>query len=174
MENLKFEELTLKDITREYLDILAQLSPQKDLSHVSIEDAKKAHIRNKHGGRINYILKRYTPTSGHHFSLINEEIIGAASIIFDHRILSWPKCAAHVEDVCIRKDLHGFGYGRILMDHIKEAARAKNAYKLILSCAEYNIKFYKKCGYMQSCATMRKDFDEDYPVIVKELSDSDI
>ena len=83
--------------------------------------------------------------------------------------MNFPNPSAHVEDIAIRKDLHGFGYGKILMDHIKETARAKNAYKIILSCADYNIKFYKKCGFIQSCATMRFDFDEDYPVEIEEI-----
>ena len=162
MENLKFEELTIKDINRSYLDILAQLAPNKDLSHLSIEGAQKAHIRNKHRGRINYILKEIVNDSN---IIIEERIVGIGSIIFDYRIANWPRPAAHVEDIAIRKDLHGFGYGKALMDHIKAAAQAKKAYKVILSCSEYNIKFYKKCGFIQTCATMRYDFDEDCYVV---------
>ena len=170
MENLKFEELTLEDINRDYLDILSQISPERDLSHISVEDAKKAHRRNKLRGRINYVLKRWIsdPAKPRTCTIIMETI-GVGSIIFDYRIATWPRPSCHVEDVAIKKTLHGFGYGRILMGFIEGAARAKNAYKLILSCNDYNTKFYKKCGYIHTCNTLRKDFDEDYPVKIEEV-----
>ena len=156
MDNLEFSELRIIDIDENYIEILSQLSPHRK-NFISVENAKKAHIKNISNNRKNYKLTK------------DEKIIGVGSIIFDYRILNFSNPSAHVEDIAIRKDLHGFGYGKILMDHIKETARAKNAYKIILSCADYNIKFYKKCGFIQSCATMRFDFDEDYPVEIEEI-----
>lgn len=149
MEKLEFSKLKPSEINREYLDILSQLSPNDDLSLLSIEEARKSHLMQIHRGRTNYILTK------------DGELIGLGSIIFDYRIPYFPRPSAHVEDIAIKKDLHGFGYGRYLMDKIKEEAHKKNAYKIILSCADYNIAFYKKCGFIHTSATMRYDFDED-------------
>jgi glucosamine-phosphate N-acetyltransferase len=149
VENLVFDELKNYEINEDYLDILSQLAPCGKME-VSVEDAKKAHIRQIHRGRKSYTLKR------------EGELVGLASIILDYRIPNYPKCAAHVEDVAIKKSEHGQGYGKVLMENLVKRAREMGAYKVILSCSDYNIKFYKKCGFIHTCATMRYDFDEDY------------
>jgi GNAT superfamily N-acetyltransferase len=145
MDLLEFSELKTYEIDRNFLKILNQLDSTNKTKDMSVIDAQRAYMTQVQYGRETYTLKKFG------------EIIGIASIIKDYRIPNWPNFSGHIEDVAIRKDLHGFGYGKILMTKLKEKLTEMGAYKAILSCSNYNIKFYKKCGFTHSCATMRID-----------------
>ncbi len=162
MENLEFIELHSTDVDKNFLEILNQLDWTNKTLEMDLRDAKIAfQYQNNNISRKMYGLK------------LDGKLIAIGSRIKDYSIIHWPRSSCHIEDIAVHPEKCGFGYGKILMKRLEEICEKEGAYKLILSCSNHNIKFYKKCGYIHSCATMRLDFDKDYPV-VKETSNSSI
>lgn len=143
MENLCFEELNLQDIDQNYLDILNELS---DTSDITVEGARKTYIKQIANKQKSFCLKK------------DGVIIGIVSTLIDYKI-AHKKPAIHIEDVAIRKDFQGKGCGKFLIDQIKTLYDGF-AYKIILDCSQKNVAFYKKCGFIQTCFTMRYDWDD--------------
>jgi glucosamine-phosphate N-acetyltransferase len=53
----------------------------------------------------------------------------------------------HIEDLIVLPEHRGKGYAKSLIEYvIKECS--KNCYKIVLTCNEEYISFYKKCGFM--------------------------
>ena len=54
---------------------------------------------------------------------------------------------AHIEDVCVKKEVRAKGLGKQLVTHLIGEAKAQGAYKITLDCAAENIGFYERCGF---------------------------
>jgi len=86
-------------------------------------------------------------------------IIGTASVILEQKLIYSGCQIAHVEEVAIRSDLCGFGYGRQLMEHIKEFCKQQKCRKMVLFCSNPNVKFYNKVGMKNSSNLMSIYFE---------------
>lgn len=90
-------------------------------------------------------------------SVVNNIVVGTASIIIEKKFIHKGGVVCHIEDVAVKKEYQGTGVGRALINHIENYAKKKGAYKLILDCSEKNKGFYEKCGFNFWQLAMRKD-----------------
>lgn len=78
------------------------------------------------------------------------EIIGALTLMMEQKFIREGGVCGHIEDVSTRKGYEKNGVGRALVEHAVSKAREGGAYKVILDCADYNLKFYENCGFKKS------------------------
>ena len=60
----------------------------------------------------------------------------------------------HIEDVVVDHGLRGKSIGRRIVSKLVDFARACGCYKVILDCAEHNVAFYSKCGFVRKDCSM--------------------
>jgi glucosamine-phosphate N-acetyltransferase len=77
----------------------------------------------------------------------NSNIIGTITIILEKKLINNVKLVCHIEDLIISTLYKNKGYGSKILDIIKEFAREKNCYKIILNCSDDLKKFYKKNSF---------------------------
>ena len=75
------------------------------------------------------------------------KIVGAGSLIVEKKFVRNLGICGHIEDIVVDQTLRGKNLGRRIIDLLKALAQANNCYKVILDCAERNVKFYEKCGF---------------------------
>lgn len=76
-----------------------------------------------------------------------DKIIASATIIFEYKFIFDISCLAHIEDVIVDINYRRKGYGKILINHLKEIAKSNNCYKLTLDCNDTNVNFYNACDF---------------------------
>lgn len=76
-----------------------------------------------------------------------KNIIGTGTIIYEYKFIHNGGIVAHIEDLIIHEKYKGNGYGKAIMEYLKEKARTKNCYKIILNCSKNTQKFYEKNGF---------------------------
>ena len=74
-------------------------------------------------------------------------IVGVGSIFIEQKIIHECGKVGHIEDIAISGEEQGRKLGYHLIKHLTEIGSDQGCYKVILDCAEKNIKFYEKCGY---------------------------
>ena len=85
----------------------------------------------------NYITYVYT---------IEESIVATAAILYEYK-LRYVQPKAYIEDVAVHPDHRGNGYGRSMVSYCYEEAKRRNAYKVVLSCSDNLIPYYKSLGF---------------------------
>ena len=76
------------------------------------------------------------------------ELIGAATVLFEKKMLRDGSIVMHVEDVVVQKSKRGKNVGKQLIQFLIDLAKRRNCYKIILNCDETVKKFYEKCGFL--------------------------
>jgi glucosamine-phosphate N-acetyltransferase len=96
-------------------------------------------------------------TNGNYMAVAedNNEIIGTATLHFQHKIIRNGGVAAFIEDVAVREKYRGHGIGAKLIEHLIENAKSYGCYKINLSCFPERVAFYERCGLKQESITMR-------------------
>jgi glucosamine-phosphate N-acetyltransferase len=141
---VEIKELSPRDVTQDLLDILHDAFKHPN---VSVPIAKK-RFRSRQSAHI------------HTFGIyLDSKLIGTASVLIELKLFGEPHKIAHVEDVAICKDLRGFGYGKKLMEYIKDFCKKKQCRKIVLYCSNDNVAFYKKLKFRNSANLMRLDLD---------------
>lgn len=140
---IQIKEIKPEELTEDVLDILTEAfkHPRLDLdtakTHMEIREPQDVHT---------FVIK------------LDGRTIGTASLLRELKLFGDEKpYIAHIEDVAIHRDFRGFGYGRQLIEYMVEWARENLCYKVILTCSNYNLKFYKKCKFRHTSNTMRID-----------------
>ena len=82
------------------------------------------------------------------------KIVGSGTIIIEPKIIHGGKNVGHIEDVIVKKTYRGFNVSQDILDLLKEEAREKNCYKVILDCAEEIQRVYIKSGFEQKGVQM--------------------
>ena len=75
------------------------------------------------------------------------EIIGCGTLIIELKMIHNYSKVGHIEDVFIRNQFRGNGYGEYLIHNLTEIAKKANCYKVILDCDKKLEGFYKKNGF---------------------------
>lgn len=83
----------------------------------------------------------------------NNEIVGYGSIFYEVKIRGGK--AGHIEDIVIKDNQRGKGFGKMIIDFLTQDAKDEKCYKVSLSCKEHNVVFYEKCGYQRDGVTMQ-------------------
>jgi ribosomal-protein-alanine N-acetyltransferase len=93
-----------------------------------------------------------------------------------HGILSVAAGESHLLNVCVHPDYHGNGFGRTLVEHLLERARAREASTIFLEVRPSNVaacELYEKLGFNE--VGIRENYypsfvgREDALVLAKEL-----
>ena len=89
------------------------------------------------------------PKNHNVFLLFDKEnnIIGTITVILERKLINNGKLVCHIEDLIICKSYKNQGYGSKFLDFIKQYAREKNCYKIILNCNIDIKKFYEKNNF---------------------------
>lgn len=83
----------------------------------------------------------------------NELVVGYGSITIEGKIRGGKM--GHVEDIVTHPRWTKKGIGRIVVNALREIARANGCYKISLQCQKHNIVFYEKCGFRASGTAMQ-------------------
>lgn len=84
-------------------------------------------------------------------------IAGTASLRFDRKFIHQGGLAARIEDVAVRHDCQGKGYGSELVIALKAEARKAGAYKVTLACRHGLRAWYERLGFKKHEDEMRID-----------------
>ena len=136
-------EISKNDLTDDYFLLLSQLSGT--LAGYSVYNMWEAYLK---GSSKTYICINY-----------DNQIIGSATILIEHKFLRCGSRVGHIEDVVVNKDCRVNGVGKALITRCIDHAKHNGCYKVILDCTNDNIPFYTKCGFEVDCMCMRKNLE---------------
>lgn len=88
-------------------------------------------------------------------AVIDELIVGTASLIIEPKFIHNGARCGHIEDVAVHPKFHMHGIGKELVKKLITIGRANNCYKLILECNDDIAPFYKKLGFKKTVNVMR-------------------
>lgn len=83
-----------------------------------------------------------------------DELIGMVTTILEPKIIHGFSYVVHIEDVVIGEKWRGYGFGKEVLEHIKQYSHSVHAYKIILNCSENVASFYEKSGFTQKNVEM--------------------
>jgi len=98
------------------------------------------------------------------------QVLATATLIFEHKFIHAGGVVGHIEDVAVRENLQGKGYGRQLVQDLIEEAERMGCYKVILDCKADVMPYYEKQGFKESQRNMRIDLPrngEGHSIIVE-------
>lgn len=84
------------------------------------------------------------------FVLVLEEghVVGCVTLFCERKFRHDAKSVLHVEDLVVDEHCRSLGYGRTILEHVKQFALRQNCYKIILNCSDDHIQnFYSKNGF---------------------------
>ena len=136
------EQLNPNSVTRPILKLLNQLGDTNKLKLAEARDIIKEQISNNH---FTYIIFQ------------DDLPLGVGSIIISKKLIRNGRKCVFFEDIAIHKKYHRRGLGKKLVQHLIKIARAVGAYKIMLTCDDKNIEFYRKLGFEICGNNMRID-----------------
>lgn len=146
--NFKIEELSEKNIKFGFFETLKNLRSDKLV--VDVEKAKK-------------ILKEIKKDPNHKIFVAisnSNEIIGSVTLFVEQKfILNFTKWG-HLEDVVTRKGYEKKGIGRALVNKATEVAKKMNCERIMLSCQDNRMDFYRNCGYVKNSNPMKNELNK--------------
>lgn len=76
------------------------------------------------------------------------KLVATGTLLLEQKFIFNCAIMAHIEDVCVKKELRRMGLGKTLVLKLLERAReVEGCYKITLDCADNNIPFYESCGF---------------------------
>ncbi len=140
-KKLEVRHLRGPDLRKGFIETLEELAPV-ELPELGLGEIFR--------GRLNWRIVTYA-------ALLDDEVIGTASVFYELKFIHGGGKVAHVEDVAVRKKYQKHGVGRALMDLVEKEAIEAGCYKIIPDCSKKNRKFYERLGYHKHGVEMRKD-----------------
>lgn len=129
------------DLQQGFLATLAALKPCQLTEEEAIEVFRK---------RMRQKIQTYV-------ALMEERIVGTASLIIEPKFINNGGVVGHIEDVAVHQAYQQHGVGAQLIEFVLQECRKHHCYKVILDCAEEVIPFYKKMGFHRWEQAMRID-----------------
>lgn len=132
---LKVRPLQEGDYDRGFLQLLSQLTSVGDISRAQFL-SRFAQMR----------------ASGDYFVTVIEdtrknEIIGAASLVLEHKFIHNCAVRGRLEDVVVNNTYRGKQLGKLIVVTVTLLADALGCYKMTLDCKDKLIPFYNTLGY---------------------------
>lgn len=90
-------------------------------------------------------------------ALIDNKVVGTASLLIEPKFIHDGGVTGHVEDVAVHPECQGKGIGALLVQRLLDESRKEGCYKVILDCAEHVIPFYERLGFTKWERAMRID-----------------
>lgn len=133
-----FMKMNVEHLSQSFADTLSALRP------VNLETIKRLGVDND-----TYVIS----------DSATYDVVATGKILIEQKYINDGGKVAHVEDVAVRKDMHGKGYGKRLVGNLLKIAEHEKCYKVILDCDFALIDYYRASGFYQlfSVGNMRKD-----------------
>jgi glucosamine-phosphate N-acetyltransferase len=77
----------------------------------------------------------------------NNIVIATGSIFIEPKFIRKLSNVAHIEDIVVDSNYRKKGLGKIIINHLKNIAKIRGCYKVILNCDKHNVGFYESCGF---------------------------
>ena len=78
----------------------------------------------------------------------DNKLIGAGTLLYEKKFIHNISLYAHIEDIIIKNEYQGKGYGKILITNLINICKVKECFKILLDCQTNLIPFYEKCGFI--------------------------
>ena len=78
---------------------------------------------------------------------VGGRVVGAATLLVEHKFVNQGGRAGHIEDVAVAADQQGRGIGQALIRYLLKRAAEAGCYKTILDCADDVLPFYERLGF---------------------------
>ena len=78
---------------------------------------------------------------------VGGRVVGAATLLIEHKFINQAGKAGHIEDVAVAAGRQGQGIGRALVRYLLERAATAGCYKTILDCGDDVVPFYEGLGF---------------------------
>jgi len=138
---IRIRQMYATDLNRGFLDTLAALRPTGLTAERAVE-VFRFRLRQK--------IQTYV-------ALVNDRVVGTASLLIEPKFIHNGGLVGHVEDVAVHPDQQGLGLGKLLVDKLIDECREAGCYKIILDCEESLVAFYERRGFRRWCGAMRMD-----------------
>lgn len=141
LTQLRIGDLQASDLTQGFLETLANLSTVE----LTPEEALPILESRRRSGIRTFVAHE------------EDQVVGTATLIVEQKFIHRGGWVGHVEDVAVHRNHQKKGIGAALVRHAVEEARKLGCYKVILSCFEDRIPFYKGLGFHPHDVGMRND-----------------
>jgi len=84
---------------------------------------------------------------------LRERVLAYGSLSIEMKIRGG--AMGHIEDVVVDPDYQNNGFGRIILEKLKEKAKETNCYKVSLACGKENVGFYLKNDFQANGVAMQ-------------------
>lgn len=121
------------DLANGFLEALDALRPASDLA-----PERAVEVFRRLNGNPDYVVA---------VAEAGGRIVGAATLLVEHKFINQAGRAGHIEDVAVATGQQGRGIGSALIRYLLGRAAEAGCYKTILDCADGVIPFYERLGF---------------------------
>ena len=143
MNNIIIKELQKEDLWNGFLTTLDSL---RQTSNIEKNTAEK--IYDKIEDNPDHIIV---------VALIDEKVVGTATLLLEFKFIHNGGIVGHIEDVVVDKNYQGQKIGEKIIRYLLEVAKTKGCYKTILDCVDDVKPFYEKLGFRHNANALRFD-----------------
>ena len=143
MNNIIIKELQKEDLWNGFLTTLDSL---RQTSNIEKNTAEK--IYDKIEDNPDHIII---------VALIDEKVVGTATLLLEFKFIHNGGIVGHIEDVVVDKNYQGQKIGEKIIRYLLEVAKTKGCYKTILDCVDDVKPFYEKLGFRHNANALRFD-----------------
>jgi glucosamine-phosphate N-acetyltransferase len=145
MNNIVIRKLQKEDLQKGFLTTLDSL---RQTSNIKKNTAEK--IYDKIESNPDHIIV---------VALIDEKVVGTATLLLEFKFIHSGGIVGHIEDVVVDKKYQGQKIGEKIIRYLLEVAKTKGCYKTILDCVDNVKPFYEKIGFRYNANALRFDHD---------------
>ena len=143
MDSLIIRELQKEDLWNGFLTTLDSLRQASNIEKITADT-----IFDKIKNNPDHIIV---------VAIIDEKIVGAATLLLESKFIHNGGIIGHIEDVVVDKNYQGQRIGEKITRYLLELAKTKRCYKTILDCADNVKPFYEKIGFKHNANALRFD-----------------
>src|SRR5688500_8166996 len=103
---------------KQFLPVIQEFRP----THLTYEQFKAVFLHRHFHGNHTFV------------AVVNDRIVGSASVVLEEKFIHDGGIVGHIEDVIVCKDYRHQGIGEELVKHCSKFAQERGAYKVILDC----------------------------------------
>ena len=124
------------DYKNQYINLLSELSICENISNEIFFE------------NLNQINSIGTIIIAYHYNTDNTiTLVGTGTIIIEPKVIRNGKSVGHIEDIVVKSTYRGKKISQSILEKLKNFAREKNCYKVILDCNENVCPVYKSNGF---------------------------
>lgn len=146
MAQVILRPLSIDDYDFGYMELLSELTEVGNIQQYEFQDQ----------------FSRMMATDAYRIIVLEDvftgKVIGTATLVIEMKFIHGCGKVGHVEDVIVSSEHRGKQYGLKLVQHLIDLAGKEGCYKVMLDCAEKNVKFYEKSGMSKKEVQMVKYF----------------